>query len=87
MAQPVRLALLLGFALVAACSAPPESRYPQAQDTAPVRSIGPQDVSDAVPRADPILAVGNQSPYTVNGERDEILDNAHNYKQRGTASG
>ena len=28
--------------------------------------IGPGDVNDAVPRADPILAVGNRSPYTVN---------------------
>jgi rare lipoprotein A len=86
-AQTPRLALLLGVALLAACTAPPpDSRYPQAQDTAPVRSIGPQDVSDAVPRADPILAVGNKSPYTVNGKRYEILENSHNYKQRGTAS-
>jgi rare lipoprotein A len=78
---------VLAAALLAACTAPPpESRYPQAQDTAPVRSISPDDVADAVPRADPILAVGNKTPYTVNGVRYEILEDARHYKQRGTAS-
>lgn len=81
------LALLVLAALLAACtSPPPESRYPQAQDTAPVRSISPDDVEDAVPRADPILAVGNKSPYTVNGERYEILEDVSDYRQRGIAS-
>jgi rare lipoprotein A len=78
--------LILLAALVAACTAPPESRYPQAQDTAPVKSISPEEVADAVPRADPILAAGNRSPYTVNGVRYEILEDASNYRQRGIAS-
>jgi rare lipoprotein A len=73
-------------ALVAACSAPPESRYPQAQDTAPVRSISADEVRDAVPRPDPILAAGNQSPYTVNGVRYEVLEDVTTYRQRGIAS-
>ena len=85
-------ALALCMTLLAGCSSPdqaptPEgSRYPQAQDTAPVRAIGPGDVTDAVPRADPILAVGNKSPYTVNGVEYAILENPRNYKQQGTAS-
>ena len=41
---------------------------------------------DAVPRPDPILAVGNRSPYTVNGVEYEILENPRNYKQQGIAS-
>ena len=77
-------ALALGV-LVAACSAPPESRYPQATDAAPVRGISADQVKDAVPRADPILAAGNLSPYTVNGVRYEILEDASSHTQRGIA--
>ena len=85
---------LLGLALLQACSSPGPSsgdeyqatRYSQAQDAAPLKPIGPADVSDAVPRADPILAVGNRSPYTVNGVTYEILEDYRNYKERGTAS-
>ena len=61
-------------------------RYSQAQDAAPLKHIGPEDVQDAVPRADPILAVGNKSPYTVNGVSYEILKDYRNYRERGTAS-
>lgn len=81
--------------LVQACSGPEQrsagdeyqaTRYSQAQDAAPLRHIQPDEVQDAVPRADPILAVGNRSPYTVNGVTYEILDNYRNYRERGTAS-
>jgi rare lipoprotein A len=79
-------AVLILAALAAACSAPPESRYPQARDAAPVRSISADEVKDAVPRPDPILAAGNLSPYTVNGVRYEVLQDASTYRQRGIAS-
>jgi rare lipoprotein A len=72
--------------LLAACSAPPESRYPQAQDAAPVRSITADEVVDAVPRPDPVLVSGNRSPYTVNGVSYEVLEDASSYRQRGIAS-
>jgi rare lipoprotein A len=62
------------------------SRYQQATDSAPPRSISPADVADAVPRPDPILSVGNISPYTVNGVTYRILDNHKGYQVRGTAS-
>ena len=82
-----RCALALAAVIVAAaCSAPPESRYPQARDAAPVKAISADQVQDAVPRADPILAAGNISPYTVNGVRYEVLEDASSYKQRGIAS-
>jgi len=73
--------------LLAACSAPPPaSRYPDANDGAPLKSIGPGDVADATPRPDPILAVGNKSPYTVNGESYEVLEDYRNYREQGIAS-
>ncbi len=76
------LALLLG-----ACTAPPVTEtVPEISDSAPMRPINAADVEDAVPRADPILAVGNKSPYTVLGASYEILDNARNYREKGIAS-
>ena len=85
---------LLGLALLQACSSGKQksgdeyqaTRYSQSQDAAPPKPIGPDEVSDAVPRADPILAAGNRSPYTVNGVTYEILKDYRNYKERGTAS-
>jgi rare lipoprotein A len=68
---------------------PPEAKsgpYTLLNDAAPVRVIGPEDVIDAIPKADPILSVGNKSPYTVNGVQYEILDDARTYKERGIAS-
>jgi peptidoglycan lytic transglycosylase len=88
-------AALLGLALLQGCSSAEKksagdeyqaTRYSQDQDAAPLKHIGPDDVSDAVPRADPILAAGNKSPYTVNGATYEILKDYRNYKERGTAS-
>ncbi len=94
-------ASLLGLVLLQACSSQDEReqpsqrnagdeyqaiRYSQDQDAAPLKSIGPDDVQDAVPRADPILAVGNKSPYSVNGVSYEIIQNYHGYRERGTAS-
>ena len=96
------LIILLGavaLVIVACTSAPkkdPESgqptgtdgpsRYRQAQDGAPPLPIASADVKDAVPGPDPILAVGNASPYTVNGVNYEILTDYNDYKVRGTAS-
>jgi rare lipoprotein A len=79
--------LLLVAVLAAACSAPtPPSRYPDPHDGAPLRAIDPGDVADAVPRPDPILRVGNQSPYSVNGVTYEVLDDHSDYRERGVAS-
>lgn len=87
---PVAVATLL-----AACSgAPPQpgdSRPPTSdrgdiRDGAPLRSIRPEDVADARPRPDPILDVGNKSPYTVNGVTYEVLSGLEGYRERGLAS-
>lgn len=94
------LAALLAV-VIAACTTQPEpakpgpdtpdtasapSRYQHARDSAPPRPIDPADVRDAVPRPDPILSVGNASPYTIDGVTYEVLDNHKGYRMRGTAS-
>jgi len=99
--RAVALAALIALAtLLAACSTTPKpeegepaakattpaSRYPISRDGAPLVAISPDDVSDAVPRPDPLLAVGNKSPYTVNGETYSILKDYRGYREQGTAS-
>jgi len=85
--RPLFAVVSLVVLLLAACSAPPPvSRYPDANDGAPLKSIGPDDVADATPRPDPLLSVGNKSPYRVNGESYEVLDDYRNYREQGIAS-
>ncbi len=64
----------------------PKSRYAVAHDFAPLRSISADEVFDAVPQSDPILAVGNMSPYTVAGVTYEVLQDYRSYREQGTAS-
>ncbi|MDO8861708.1 septal ring lytic transglycosylase RlpA family protein [Haliea sp. E1-2-M8] len=87
--------LLVGVVLVAVGCAtrppvgpgqPPVADRDVIRDGAPLRNIRPQDVTDAVPRPDPILALGNLSPYTVLGETYHILPSLANYRERGVAS-
>jgi len=100
MSRPLFLLLGVLALVVVACSSQPKkdpdsgqsvdteepSRYQQAQDGAPPLPIDPVDVKDAVPRPDPILSVGNASPYEVNGVKYDVLDDYKSYKVRGTAS-
>ncbi len=62
------------------------TRYSRPKDGAPLRVLTPEEVPDAVPRADPILAAGNRSPYQVDGKTYYILKDYLHYKQRGIAS-
>jgi rare lipoprotein A len=101
MSRPLFILLGLFALVIAACTSQPEkdpesaqtsgsktmpSRYQRAQDGAPPLPIAPADVLDAVPGPDPILSVGNASPYTVNGITYEVLDDHRSYKVKGTAS-
>ena len=82
-----RLGPALLVVILAACSdAPVQPPEQEVSDGAPLRSISPSEVPDAVPRPDPILAVGNKSPYTVNGVTYEIMDDYRNYRERGIGS-
>ena len=82
-----RLGPALLVVILAACSdAPVQPPEEEVSDGAPLRSISPSEVPDAVPRPDPILAVGNKSPYTVNGVTYEIMDDYRNYRERGIGS-
>ena len=65
---------------------PSGSRYAVAQDFAPLRPISPDQVYDAVPQPDPLLAIGNMSPYIVDGVVYEVLQDYRHYRAQGTAS-
>lgn len=92
------LLIVAGLALLAACAtrdpapgpgpqpAPPVVDRGGLKDGAPPRTIRPDQVPDAVPRPDPILSLGNKSPYTVLGKTYEILPSPANYRERGIAS-
>ena len=83
----LRLGGFLLAALLSACTVPTsQETVPEVSDSAPLRPIGAEDVADALPRADPILAVGNKSPYTVLGVSYDILEDARNYREKGIAS-
>ena len=64
----------------------PKSRYAVSKDFAPLKPISADQVVDAVPRPDPILAVGNMSPYVIDGVTYEVIKNHRNYQERGIAS-
>jgi peptidoglycan lytic transglycosylase len=65
---------------------PPKSRYAVQHDFAPLKPISPEEVVDAVPHPDPILAVGNMSPYVIDGVTYEVLKDYRGYRERGIAS-
>jgi rare lipoprotein A len=65
---------------------PPKSRYAVEHDFAPLRPISPEDVVDATPLPDPILAAGNMSPYVIDGVTYEVLKDYRSYSERGIAS-
>lgn len=85
--------------LLAGCAAPPPSPSPSETvtttdaaggyyggDRPPARlPVDPATVADAVPRAEPLSALGNR-PYTALGKRYQPLPSAAGYVARGTAS-
>ena len=59
--------------------------------TRPIADSAPPPISadaivDAQPRPDPLLAAGNTSPYTINGETYTVLSTARGYSEQGIAS-
>jgi len=61
--------------------------------TKPADSDGPsyagiraEDVSDAVPREEPLARYGNHSPYEVFGKKYTVMSSGAGYRERGVAS-
>jgi rare lipoprotein A len=77
--------VLLCFAILSACST---SEYPIVDsDGAPAFiPVNPDDITDAVPRYEPITRAGNPEEYEVNGKVYRTLKSGKGYKRRGLAS-
>jgi rare lipoprotein A len=86
------LALLCASTLLMACSTTQHSkkssnsRYSQAQDSAPARAVDVTDVKDAIPRIEPKSRYGNPVSYEVFGKRYHTLASSEGYHDRGIAS-
>lgn len=76
----------LVLVVLAGCSLGPQSRYSHRHDSAPARPITADQIPDIVPRADPITAAGNKSPYRVRGKSYRVLPSAAGYREQGIAS-
>lgn len=62
------------------------TRYQHEKDFAPLLKMDPDNIPDAVPRKEPIKAVGNKSPYMVFGKVYHVMDDPRGYKEQGGAS-
>ena len=76
---PVAIALLL----LAACAG---DKKDDSVDGPSDRHIKPADVSDAIPKSEPLARYGNHSPYTVLGKTYTVLPTSKGYHERGIAS-
>ena len=75
-----RLVVLLTAAGLTACSGF------EPADGKPLLDIRPEQVVEPVPRAEPILAAGDTSPYRVNGRSYRVLESNEGYQEQGIAS-
>jgi rare lipoprotein A len=84
----IGLAGVIALGLGACTSGPGQqnSRYSQAQDTAPAQHLDVSTVKEAVPRPEPYSRYGNPPSYVVLGKRYHTLRSSDNYRERGIAS-
>ena len=85
MRQLLISAVCCGAVTLTASSAHREAPSNEQADFAPPLSDRPS-WQDAMPRPDPPLAEGNQSPYEVNGVLYTVYASARGYRQQGVAS-
>ncbi len=80
-----RLTVIVCLALLGGCgtSESPISDSDGAPTSIPVN---PNDVTDAVPRYEPVTRAGNPEEYEINGQVYRTLKSAKGYKRRGLAS-
>ena len=76
--------LFLLIILLAGCS----TRKPEDKttDSAPNRTLDPNSIQDAVPRAEPRSRYGNPESYVVFGKRYRVMRSGENHVERGIAS-
>jgi rare lipoprotein A len=72
-------------ALLAGCAGEP-SKVGEPEDGPSSMDLSPEDVADAVPRAEPLARYGNHSPYEVFGRKYHLLPSSEGYHERGIAS-
>ena len=62
------------------------SRYQLDKDGAPLQKLDPNSILDAEPRHEVLRVAGNISPYIVNGQEYQLIEQYRGYKERGIAS-
>ena len=72
--------------LASACTLRPPGLPGADSDSAPTRRLDPQQIADAVPRAEPRSRRGNPASYVVRGQRYHTLSSSRDYVERGIAS-
>ncbi len=78
------LAMLFSMLLVSCAGEQPQVAEPG--DGPSLTDLKPQDVADAVPRAESLARYGNHSPYEVFGKQYYVLPSSKGYHERGVAS-
>ena len=79
----IKLTFIMALvALLTACSS---SRYQHAHDSIPTRLPNPNELKDAIPRAE-IYSRGGNKKYQVRGINYQVLNSAEGFEQIGTAS-
>lgn len=79
------LGAVLAGLLLASCAGE-QPKVSEAPDGPSTLDLKPEDVADAVPRAEPLSRYGNHSPYEVFGKKYFVLPSSDGYHEQGIAS-
>ncbi len=75
---------LLGLLLISCAGE--QKKEPEPGDGPSTLDLKASDVTDAVPRAEPLARYGNHSPYEVFGKEYTVMQSNKGYHERGVAS-
>ncbi len=75
---------LIGLLLISCAGE--QKKEPEPGDGPSPRDLKASDVTDAVPRAEPLAQYGNQSPYEVFGKKYTVMQSNKGYHEQGVAS-
>jgi rare lipoprotein A len=78
------MAGLLGLLLISCVGE--QKKEPEPGDGPSTLDLKASDVTDAVPRAEPLARYGNHSPYEVFGKEYAVMQSNKGYHERGVAS-